>query len=263
MRVNWTSPGQTEAWDQRQFSIQTPDAFEAEYSAARGWCDAEPAFRWTLPKPLLEHTVEHMRAQYGFPCAREGGFCRCMGRVVYGQQEGVSTLAALLRHNHSFVDVPATRWGACCGPCGGMGDPAPSTTRKACFCSVHTTHGYAYAAAWMRPLILRQPSKPQARVCRGPMRRDTWGREEQTLITRVGPISLERGAYFDRGLQGDVQLSLIPALPKSGTLYVTESVDYYYDAAKGPKDGWLSFPPIHPHHSTTMFVGYEHFHRRW
>eukprot|EP00966_Prymnesium_polylepis_P219442 5077205-Prymnesium_polylepis.1 len=197
-----------------------------------------------------------MRGQYGFPCAHEGGYCRCMGRVYYGKQEGVSTLAALLRYNHSFKDIASPQWGACCGRCGGLADPSPSV-RKQCFCSISSARGFDYEAAWMRPLILRQPSKPQARVCRAPARTDGSGRTEQVFITRVGPISLDRKAYYDRGLQGDVQLSLIPALPKKGTVFVTESIDYYYDAARGAASGWRGYPSLHPHHSTSLYVGYE------
>ena len=252
--VNWSSPAQIDAWDQRQFRSQSPETFETEYKGVRGWCD-EQAARWTKPKPLIEHTKEYMRAQYGFPCARDGGYCRCIGRVFYGQQEGVATLAALLRYNHSYKDIQSPRWGTCCGPCGGMINPTP-LIRKQCFCSISSRRGFDYESAWMRPLILRQPSKPSARVCKVPATTDAWGRAEQVYITRVGPISLERSAYFDRGLQGDVQFSLIPALPKSGTIFITESIDYYYDAAKGP-ESWPGYPPLHPHHSNTLPVGYE------
>ena len=220
--LNWTSPAQMDAWERRQFNVQSPDLFQSEYKGTRKWCDGDgrSTSRWSQPKRLIEHTLEHMRAQYGFPCAREGGFCRCMGRVFLGQLEGVSTLSMLLRRNHSYKDVPSPQWGTCCGTCGGMSDPSPSISKQ-CFCSVDSPRGFAYEAAWMRPNILRQPSKPLASVCVAPATTDAWGRTEQLYITRVGPLSTEPAAYYHRGEKSDIQLALIPALPKTGTVYIT------------------------------------------
>ena len=75
--VNWTSPSQMEAWNHRQFSVSSPETFEAEYKRTRAWCDESGATdRWSASKSVIEHTREYQRAQYGFPCAHEGGFCR-------------------------------------------------------------------------------------------------------------------------------------------------------------------------------------------
>ena len=179
-----------------------------------------------------------------------------MGRIFYGKLDGVSTLATLLRHNHTSVGVGSGQWGACCGSCGGMTDPSP-LLKKQCYCSIYSDRGFAYEAAWVRPLGMHQPATVQARVCKPPRSSDAWGRTEEIFITRVGPLTLERSAYYQRGLADDLQLSLVPALPKSGTVYITESIDYYFDADKGPAAGELRYPPIHPHHSSSLFVGYE------
>ena len=225
----WTSPADMDGWERRQLSVQSPETFETEYQRTRGWCDDNPAGRWSAAKPLVDHTVEYMRAKYGFHCASEGKYCRCIGRVYYGRLEDVSTLGQLLHHPHSYEDTDPLRPGTCCGSCGGMRDPSPSDTKQ-CFCSVYTPRGFAYAAAWMRPLGIRQPPGIKAKVCKAPPSTDKWGRTEETFITRVGPIAIDRAAY-ERGEQGDIKVSLIPALPKSGTAYLTEAVDFYYDAA--------------------------------
>ena len=251
-----------DAWEHRQFSVQSPEAYTSNYVGVRSWCDEESSSRWTRPKSLIEHTTDHMRAQYGFPCAHEGGYCKCLGRVYLGRFEGVSTLAALLRYNYSYRDVPWPQIRTCCGSCGGMRDPAPHE-KKQCFCSIYSARGLENAGAWMRPVMMRQPSRLQARVCTAPARRGTSGRLEQYWITRVGPIPLEQSLYYDEGISGDIQLSLIPALPKDGTIYITESIDYYYDADKGPVDGTVLYPPIHPHHSTSLAVGHDQRITQW
>ena len=97
----WTSPAEMDAWDRRQLHLQSPETFETEYQRSRSWCDAEVATRWTAPKSLVDHSLSYMRAKYGFPCAAEGGYCRCIGRVIYGRRENVNTLAQLLSQPHT------------------------------------------------------------------------------------------------------------------------------------------------------------------
>ena len=84
-----------------------------------------------------------------------------------------------------------------------------------------------------------------ASVCRVSRVDGATGDAWDTYVTRVGPITLNPSKLIND--------FFVPAGPTAAsTAFLVEAVDGYLDAALRP----LPYPPVHPHHSSTLIVGY-------
>ena len=118
-------------------------------------------------------------------------------------------------------------------------------------------------AGHLAPLLLKplMGGRVPTRVCVRPPQLEG-GQLTQLFITQIGPFNLgyrQKTSPFNVPLilsganlaDGWVSNTLIPAMPRRGTVYLCESFDGYFDDA-----GDIAYPPLHPHHANSAMVGF-------